>query len=429
MALDIECFSVIRFNYCIEVIVSGPRFNPTSRIKISIQNSIDKYLWKCLLDRIRDLLKRGVYMEEMQGTVVDKKFLIVMILVCLALGTGFTFIYLDLKAGFADLKDNYANLSAEIEQLESTLEALHYNQTMGLTAVQIYNLTKTSVVLITNSRNDGSVVEGSGFVYPYGRGYIVTNNHVVEDYDVVKATFINGTVFTASSVYYDAYSDLAVLKINVPEEMQLHPLPIGNSSRLLVGETVYAMGNPFRLIGSITQGIVSQIGRSLTLPEMQYAIVDVIQIDAAINPGNSGGPLLNSLGFVVGVNFAIISETGEFSGVGFAISSVIMQRVIPALIINGTYEHPWIGVEGTDVTTDSISGFQIIRVLPDSPAQAKLQSDDIIIGVDNIPVRTADDLVTYMERYKSPGETIILSIIRDSQTPEIELELGVRPPP
>lgn len=368
-------------------------------------------------------------MEEMQGTVVDKKFLLVMILVCLALGTGFTFIYLDLKAGFADLKDNYANLSAEIEQLESTLEALHYNQTMGLTAVQIYNLTKTSVVLITNSRNDGSVVEGSGFVYPYGRGYIVTNNHVVEDYDVVKATFINGTVFTASSVYYDAYSDLAVLKINVPEEMQLHPLPIGNSSRLLVGETVYAMGNPFRLIGSITQGIVSQIGRSLMLPEMQYAIVDVIQIDAAINPGNSGGPLLNSLGFVVGVNFAIISETGEFSGVGFAISSVIMQRVIPALIINGTYEHPWIGVEGTDVTTDSISGFQIIRVLPDSPAQAKLQSDDIIIGVDNIPVRTADDLVTYMERYKSPGETIILSIIRDSQTLEIELELGVRPPP
>jgi S1-C subfamily serine protease len=429
VALDIECFSVIRFNYCIEVIVSGPRFNPTSRIKISIQNSIDKYLWKCLLDRIRDLLKRGVYMEEMQGTVVDKKFLLVMILVCLALGTGFTFIYLDLKAGFADLKDNYANLSAEIEQLESTLEALHYNQTMGLTAVQIYNLTKTSVVLITNSRNDGSVVEGSGFVYPYGRGYIVTNNHVVEDYEVVKATFINGTVFTASSVYYDAYSDLAVLKINVPEEMPLHPLPIGNSSRLLVGETVYAMGNPFRLIGSITQGIVSQIGRSLTLPEMQYAIVDVIQIDAAINPGNSGGPLLNSLGFVVGVNFAIISETGEFSGVGFAISSVIMQRVIPALIINGTYEHPWIGVEGTDVTTDSISGFQIIRVLPDSPAQAKLQSDDIIIGVDNIPVRTADDLVTYMERYKSPGETIILSIIRDSQTPEIELELGVRPPP
>lgn len=429
MALDIECFSVIRFNYCIEVIVSGPRFNTTSRIKISIQNSIDKYLWKCLLDRIRDLLKRGVYMEEMQGTVVDKKFLMVMILVCLALGTGFTFIYLDLKAGFADLKDNYANLSAEIEQLESTLEALHYNQTMGLTAVQIYNLTKTSVVLITNSRNDGSIVEGSGFVYPYGRGYIVTNNHVVEDYEVVKATFINGTVFTASSVYYDAYSDLAVLKINVPEEMPLHPLPIGNSSRLLVGETVYAMGNPFRLIGSITQGIVSQIGRSLTLPEMQYAIVDVIQIDAAINPGNSGGPLLNSLGFVMGVNFAIISETGEFSGVGFAISSVIMQRVIPALIINGTYEHPWIGVEGTDVTTDSISGFQIIRVLPDSPAQAKLQSDDIIIGVDNIPVRTADDLVTYMERYKSPGETIILSIIRDSQTLEIELELGVRPPP
>jgi len=368
-------------------------------------------------------------MEERQVTVVGKKFFLAVILVCLALGSGFTLIYLDLKASFADLRDNYANLSAEIEQLASTLENLNYNQTLGLTAVQIYNLTKNSVVLITNSRNDGSVVEGSGFVYPYGRGYIVTNNHVVEGYDVVKATFIDGTVLTVSSVHYDVYSDLAVLRINVPEEVPLHPLPVGNSSRLLVGETVYAMGNPFRLISSITQGIVSQIGRSLRLPEMQYAIVDVIQIDAAINPGNSGGPLLNSLGFVVGVNFAIESETGEFSGVGFTISSSIMQRVISALIINGTYEHPWIGVEGTDVSTDSTSGFQIIGILPDSPAQATLQIDDIIIEVDNIPVRTADDLLTYMERYRSPGETIILKIIRDNQTREIELELWARPPP
>jgi len=369
-------------------------------------------------------------MEETHDIVVDKKFLLVMILVCLALSAGFTFIYLDLKADFADLKDNYANLSAEIEQLQSTLETLHYNQTTGMTAVQIYNLTKHSVVLITNSRKDDSVVEGSGFVYPYGRGYIVTNNHVVEDYDVVKVTFINGTVFTASSVYNDTYSDLAVLKINVPEEMPLHPLPIGNSSKLLVGETVYAIGNPFRLVGSITQGIASQIGRSLRLPGIQYAIVDVIQIDAAINPGNSGGPLLNSLGFVVGVNFAIVSETGEFSGVGFAISSAIMQRVIPALIMNGAYEHPWVGIEGTDVTTDSISGFQIIGVLPDSPAEAAdLQSDDVIIGIDNISIRTGDDLLTYMERHKSPGETIILTIIRDSQTLEIDIELEARPLP
>jgi len=392
-------------------------------------------------------------MEGTHGIVVDRKFLLVMVLVCLALGGGFALIYLDLKADFEALKNNYANLSAQINQLQLTIDALHSNQTKGLTAVQTYNLTKNSVVLISNKREDGSVVEGSGFIYPYGRGYIVTNNHVIEDYSVVKVTFIDGTVFTASAVYSDHYSDLAVLKIDVPEEMQLYPLLVGNSSLLWVGETVYAIGNPFGLVGSITEGIVSQLGRSLRMSGMRYAIVDVIQIDAAINPGNSGGPLLNSLGFVVGVNFAIATETGEFSGVGFAISSIIMQRVIPALIENGTYKHPWIGISGMDMNTDIAeamhtnytSGLLIISVNGSSPAEtAGLRGGnsawtitvdgntvplggDIIIGVDGLLVKKIDDLLTYMERYKSPGHKITLTIVRENLVRNVSLTLAARP--
>lgn len=405
---------------------------------------------------VRNHKRRAVNMGKVPEMVVDKKFLLAMILVCAVLGGSFAFIYVDLKADFAALRDNYANLSAKIEQLQSTLEALHANQTANLTAVQIYNLTKCSVVLIANRRRDASgnlvtVAEGSGFVYGV-QGHIITNNHVVEGAEDIRVTFLNGTVAQAQLMGRDVYSDLAVIKVNASEEL-LHPVVVGNSSALIVGETVYAIGNPFGLVGSITQGIVSQLGRSLRT-ETGYSIVDVIQIDAAINPGNSGGPLINSLGLVIGVNTAIATETGNFSGVGFAISSTIMQRVIPALIQNRTYEHPWIGVVGTDMSqdiadamhTNYTSGFLITEVMKNSPAETyglrggsstwnitiegttiKL-GGDIIIGIDGRSVAKADDLLTYMERYKSPEEAITLTIVRDNLRPDIFLILKARPP-
>jgi len=396
-------------------------------------------------------------MEKAPEIVVDRKFLLALVLVCMVLSGGFALIYLDLKADFAALRDNYANLSAQIEQLQSTLEAIHYNQTANLTAVRIYNQTRFSVVLIANRQRDAhgnlvTVAEGSGFVYDM-QGHIVTNNHVVEGADDIRVTFLDRTVAQARPIGGDVYSDLAVIKVDVSEEL-LRPVVIGNSSALVVGEPVYAIGNPFGFVGSITQGIVSQRGRSLRT-ETGYSIVDVIQIDATINPGNSGGPLLDSLGFVIGVNTAIATETGQFSGVGFAISSAIMQRVVPDLIENGTYEHPWIGVMGIDMSQDIAdamridytNGFLIMEVMEDSPAETaglhggsstwtitiegttiKL-GGDIIVGIDGLLVAKADDLLTYMERYKSPDNEIILTIVRGNETLDKPLTLGVRPPP
>ena len=384
-------------------------------------------------------------MEKAPEIVVDRKFLLALILVCMVLGGSFAFIYLDLKADFAALKNNYANLSDQIEQLRSTIETLRSNQAANLTAVQIYNQTKFSVVLITNKRNDGSVVEGSGFVYDM-QGHIVTNNHVVEGEAEIRVTFSDGTVTSAQPIGGDVYSDLAVIKVKaeaLPE--QAHGLVLGNSSLLMVGEPVYAIGNPLGLSGSMTAGIVSQMGRVLRLGDLgvpppwgNYSIVDVIQFDAAVNPGNSGGPLLNSWGLVVGVTFAIetAEEVRAFIGIGYAVPSDIVSRAIPSIISTGGYPHPWVGVEVTDMTpeiaeemhTNYTRGIQVVSVMPGSPAkEAGLQEDDIIIGADGRTINQVDELLIYLERYKSPGENIPLRIVRYNEVIYRNLTLGERP--
>lgn len=375
---------------------------------------------------------------EMSGVVVDKKFLLVMILISVALGGCFSFIYLDLKADFAALRDDYANLSAQIEQLQKLIELSHYNQVINLTAVQIYNWTKPSVVLITAGGKTGS-----GFVYDT-EGHIITNNHVVEGSSTQTVTFSDGTISQAQLIGGDVYSDLAVLKVETLPE-QARPLILGNSSQLLVGEPVYAIGNPFGLSGSMTAGIVSQVGRVLKLadfgvppPMGNYVIADVIQFDAAVNPGNSGGPLLNSLGMVIGVTFAIETAEGTrgFIGIGYAIPSDIMKRVVPSIIDTGGYVHPWIGIEFTEMTpqkaesmnTNYTYGVLIVSVVSDSPAEeAGLQKDDIIIEVDECPVKRSEDLIIYLERYKSPGDLITLKVVRNNKVLDINLTLGERP--
>jgi S1-C subfamily serine protease len=317
-------------------------------------------------------------------------------------------------------------------------------------------MTKDSVVLISNRQFVGGTLRtvgtGSGFVYRVRENiaYVVTNNHVIENAVEVRVTFLDGTTFTTHLKWGDVYTDLAVIEIfNIPETMNLKPLLIGNSTELKVGETVYAIGNPFGLEGSMTQGIVSQLGRSLPTAT-GYSIVDVIQFDAAVNPGNSGGPLLNNLGMVVGVTTAIETETGGFMGIGYAVSSELLERVVPSLIENGYYKHPWVGIEGVDMNidiakemeTDYTYGFLVIRVIENSPAEeAGLQGGtrsvwiegqeiiiggDIIIGVDNRTVRKADDILTYLERYKSPGDKIVLTIVRNNEVITIDLTLGVR---
>ncbi|MDI6905822.1 MAG: trypsin-like peptidase domain-containing protein [Candidatus Bathyarchaeia archaeon] len=372
-------------------------------------------------------------MEETSGIAVDKKFLLAMILVCLALSGGFAFIYLDLKADFTALKDDYANLSAQIEQLQGLIETLHHDQIINLTAVQIYNRTKHSVVLITTGDK-----AGSGFVYSAAEegGYIVTNSHVVDGGSAeITVTFLDGTVAQAKFIGGDVYSDLAVIKVEeLPE--QAHPLILGNSSQLMVGEPVYAIGNPFGLSGSMTAGIISQVGRVLSLGELgvpepwgNYVIADVIQFDAAVNPGNSGGPLLNSLGLVVGVTFAIETAKGvrAFIGIGYAVPSDLVRRVVPSIIETGHYYHPWVGIEYNSSYT---GGMLVVSVISGSPAEkAGLQKNDIIIKVDGRPVNRGEDLIIYLERYKSPGDTIILIVVRNKNVLDepIKLTLGKRP--
>jgi S1-C subfamily serine protease len=362
-----------------------------------------------------------------------------MFLVCVAIGGGFAFIYLDLNASYAALRSQYATLSDQMQQLQDLIESLHQGQVTNLTAVQIYNRTKNSVVLVSCTLSNGSLVEGSGFVYsliyPSG-GYIVTNNHVVEGTTSQSVSFFNGTTVTATIVGTDIYSDLAVIKVDsLPE--QAHTLILGNSTQLMVGEPVYAIGNPFGLSSSMTAGIVSQVGRVLKLGDLgvpppygNYSIVDVIQTDTAVNPGNSGGPLLDDLGLVVGVTFAIETAGGVngFIGIGYAIPSVLINRVIPALIENGSYSHPYMGIA---YNPNYAGGLLIASVTANGPAaDAGLQAGDIIIKVDNVTVNRPEDVLVYLERDKSPGDIIQLTVVRNSDfsSPMNKtLTLGVRP--
>lgn len=372
-------------------------------------------------------------MEWQYTITIDKKFILALFLVAVALGGGFALVYLDVKTDLNALKDDYANVASQLEELQGLIEQLHHVRSFNLTAVQIYNRTRNSVVLVKAGSKSGS-----GFVYyaGLGNGYIVTNHHVVDSENEITVTFfIEGKPILISATVKgkDIYSDLAVLEVNgLPDKAK--PLIAGKSELLLVGEPVYAIGNPFGLEGSMTAGIVSQVGRVLRLGDLgvpnpwgNYAIVDVIQFDAAINPGNSGGPLLNSLGEVVGVTFAIetAEEIAAFIGIGYAIPSIIMKRVANAIIEKGSYEHPWIGVT---YNSSYIGGLYIHDVNASGPAyEAGLKPGDIIVEVDNRTVNRAEDVIIYLERYKSPGETIHLKVVRRNETFEVNLTLGKRP--
>jgi 2-alkenal reductase len=296
---------------------------------------------------------------------------------------------------------------------------------------------------------------GSGFVVDKA-GHIVTNNHVVEDADEVRVTFYDGVVTKASIVARDEDSDLAVLKIDVDPD-RLFPLSFGDSSDLRVGQRVIAIGNPWDLGGTMTVGIVSALGRSLPgriTPDLgQYSIPDLIQTDAAINPGNSGGPLLDSGGRVVGINTAIRSEGRFNAGVGFAVPVDIVKRVVPALISDGRYRYPYLGITvNNEVTVADLAGelalpvqrgVLISEVRPAGPAdQAGLRGGsgqmdflgrpvvtggDIILAINNYQLRDFDDLIAYLVRETSVGEEVTLTVLRDTETFQVPLTLGERP--
>ncbi len=321
---------------------------------------------------------------------------------------------------------------------------------------QIYANVNDSVVNIAVMTNMGpgmSSGEGSGFVWDT-QGHIVTNNHVVENASQISVTFSDGTVVDAKLVGADPESDLAVIQVD-PDGVDLHPVVLGDSHAVKVGDLAIAIGNPYGLSGTMTQGIVSALSRSLPVDETDayssgnYTIPDIIQTDAAINPGNSGGVLVNIAGEVIGVTSAIRSSTNANSGIGFVIPAHIVQRVAPVLIDNGAYAHPRMGISGTTLTpalADEMGldadqqGVLVVSVSPGSPAdQAGLQGasqqrnvsgrisvegGDIITAVDGKALKTFEELISYVFNETVVGQTIDLTVLRDGREQTIELTLG-----
>lgn len=333
--------------------------------------------------------------------------------------------------------------AADPAEMGSTLEALYQQVLPGVVAIQT------------------SSAEGSGFVID-SEGHVVTNQHVVEGVNDVEIAFASGFRAHGTVIGSDADADIAVIKVDAPAD-QIHPLALGDSNSLNVGEQVVAIGNPFGLSGTMTLGIVSGLGRTQTAsidPESggRFSIADIIQTDAAINPGNSGGPLFNLNGEVVGVNRSILTETfneltgnAVNSGVGFSISINLVKRIVPYLIRDGRYEYPYLGISSIDELSladiealglNTYTGAYVTRVEPGGPAdqagihggtqptnlENNLQAGgDVITAIDGQPVPTFDHLLAYLTTNKSPGDTVVLTVLRDGQTMDVTITLGARP--
>ncbi|WP_299030252.1 PDZ domain-containing protein [uncultured Thermanaerothrix sp.] len=296
---------------------------------------------------------------------------------------------------------------------------------------------------------------GSGFVWDT-QGHVVTNNHVIDGADRITVTFADGNTVEAKVVGADSDADLAVLKVDVTAE-KLVPVRLADSKQVKVGQLAIAIGNPYGLEGTMTVGFVSALGRSLPVQSTTsggatYTIPDVIQTDAPINPGNSGGVLVNIHGEVIGVTAAIESPVRANAGIGFVIPSNIVRRVVPALIANGHYDHPYLGISGTTLTSDLAKamglssdqrGALVIDVTPNSPAdkaglrgsdrQITLEGNparvggDVITAIDGNPVQKFEDLASYLATATSVGQKVTLTILRNGHEQTIEVTLGARP--
>ncbi len=324
--------------------------------------------------------------------------------------------------------------------------------------VALFQRVNPGVVAIkTVGEQAGSL--GSGFVYD-AQGHIVTNYHVVEGSKQLEVDFTSGFKTYGTVIGTDLDSDLAIIKVDAPAD-ELHPLPLGDSDVLQVGQTVIAIGNPFGLDSTMTMGIISALGRTLdsmhaTSGGGTFTAGDIIQTDAAINPGNSGGPLFNLNGEVIGVNRAIrtvnSTDSGEplNSGIGFAVSSNIVKRVAPSLVRDGRYDYPYLGISSMDdlslpvieaLGLKSQVGAYVTNIVQGGPAdkagiragdqptsiQGLLAGGDLIIAIDGRAIETFDDLLRYLINHKSPGETVTLTILRGETKMDVVITLAKRP--
>ena len=271
---------------------------------------------------------------------------------------------------------------------------------------------------------------GSGFIYS-SDGYIVTNNHVVEDATGIRVSLRDGSSFDAEVVGTDVDTDLAVLKI---DDSGLPTVDLGSSSDLVQGELAVAMGSPEGFEGSVTSGIISALNRNIPVPDGP-PLLDVIQTDTAINPGNSGGPLCNSMGQVIGINTAIYSQSGGYDGLGFAIAIDNAKPIIEELIANGFATHPWLGFVGSTLDPETAESFDlpvqegaiVRRVIQDSPADvAGLQEGDIIVALDGTPVASMDEVMLEIRR-REVGDTVTVTYFRGDEEIETTVVLEEKP--
>jgi len=341
---------------------------------------------------------------------------------------------------------------ANAQNLNETSNNNNNNNNNDLSLNDLFELVENSIVQVTKTMppanpfgpdKENTTSLGSGFIYN-NKSYIVTNNHVVENAKVVDVTFINGDRYTANVTGTDPFSDLAVIKINENTTTIPKPLVVGNSSELKVGDQVVAIGNPFGLDSSMTTGIVSQIGRLLSIDERGFSIPNAIQTDALINPGNSGGPLLNMKGEVIGVNTAGIFP----GGIGLAVPSNTVLKIIPILMEEKNYTHPWLGVTGNTLTADiakrekldrTQKGVIIDTIVRDSPADlaglngssvnqfGEKRGGDLITALDGKPIIKMEDLISYLELNKAVNDNATLSIFRDGESIDKEITLKSRP--
>ncbi len=288
---------------------------------------------------------------------------------------------------------------------------------------------------------------GSGFIIDK-EGYILTNNHVVEDANRIEVTMWDGSRVPGELIGRDPSVDLALVRIKVSPD-KLQPVPLGNSDEVQVGQMAIAIGNPFSFSATLTTGVVSAVGRVMPA-ETGRAIRNMIQTDAAINPGNSGGPLLNSAGEVIGINTAIQSPVRGSVGIGFAVPVNTARRALPQIKEGGVVQHPWLGIVGRQMTPELAKelevsveeGVYVEQVVADSPAaRAGIQGaqdissrgrgisrrGDIITAVDGMKVKSTEDITGYLDEKKAVGDTVTITVVRGSERIDLRVTLAAWP--
>ncbi len=384
------------------------------------------------------------------------------VIVCLLVGgvSGYAIRSFVVSVSISDLQQRILDLENNVSSLQTAQSVVYGNNTYVLggnfSLSSVYERIENSVVVIQAVTAEYDIfgrlrgyaqVQGSGFVYNFsGRNVVVTNYHVIQDAVNVTLTFADGDAYSVAVLGTDPYEDLAVVTTDAPQS-EWSPVLIAHSSELQVGDPVIAVGSPYGLAGSMTTGIVSALGRTIS-EEMtgSYLIADIIQTSTAINPGNSGGPLLNYDGDVVGITTAIVSDS---QGLGFAIPSDTILREISSLVNEGSYDkHPSLDADVTDMTFDIAKamnvnvtcGALVISVsgqtgLMGGTSRVLILGDwvtvggDIIVGISGSRITNVDDLSTYLERNTLPGQTIDATIVRDGQSLTVVVTLGTRPQP